>query len=72
VPLGRFSVEGLKSRNLRYTLQHLRREGCRFKIVAVEHVPSTLDTLAATSAEWLASKNVREKGFSLGRFERDM
>jgi phosphatidylglycerol lysyltransferase len=71
VPLERFSMEGLKSRNLRYTLRHLRREGCRFEIVPVEHVPDILDTLAAISAEWLSAKNAREKGFSLGRFERD-
>ena len=71
VPLERFSIEGLKSRSLRYALRHLRRDGCRFEIVPVEDVPGILDTLGEISAEWLASKNVREKGFSLGRFERD-
>jgi phosphatidylglycerol lysyltransferase len=71
VPLDRFSVEGLKSKNLRYTFRRLRREGCRFEIVPIAQVPGILDTLAAISAEWLADKNVREKGFSLGRFERD-
>jgi phosphatidylglycerol lysyltransferase len=71
VPLERFSIEGLKSRNLRYTLRHLRREGCRFEIVPVEQVPDLLDVLAAISAEWLSAKNVREKGFSLGRFDPD-
>jgi phosphatidylglycerol lysyltransferase len=71
VPLERFSIEGLKSRSLRYALRHLRRDGCRFEMVPVEDVPGILDTLGEISAEWLASKNVREKGFSLGRFERD-
>jgi phosphatidylglycerol lysyltransferase len=71
VPLDRFSIEGLKNRNLRYALRRLRRDGCRFEIVPLEDVPGILDTLAEISAEWLASKNVREKGFSLGRFERD-
>jgi phosphatidylglycerol lysyltransferase len=71
VPLDRFSIERLKNRNLRYALRHLRRDGCRFDIVPREDVPGILDTLAEISAEWLASKNVREKGFSLGRFERD-
>jgi phosphatidylglycerol lysyltransferase len=71
VPLERFSIEGLKNRNLRYALRRLRRDGCRFEIVPVEDVARILDTLAEISAEWLASKNVREKGFSLGRFERD-
>ena len=71
VPLERFSIDGLKSRNLRYTLRRLRRDGCRFEIVPVEDVPGILDTLGEISAEWLTSKNAREKGFSLGRFERD-
>jgi phosphatidylglycerol lysyltransferase len=39
--------------------------------VPVEEVSGILDALGEISAEWLASKNVREKGFSLGRFERD-
>lgn len=69
VPLAGFSIEGLKHRNLRYTLRHLRREGCRFEIVSVEDVPGILDRLAAISAEWLSAKNAREKVFSLGRFE---
>jgi phosphatidylglycerol lysyltransferase len=71
VPLERFSVEALKNRNLRYALRRLRRDGCRFEIVPVEEVPGILETLAAISAEWLSFKHVREKGFSLGRFERD-
>ncbi len=71
VPLDRFSIEGLKNRNVRYTLRHLRREGCRFEIVPIEDVPGIMDTLAEISEEWLVSKNVREKGFSLGWFERD-
>ena len=71
VPLDRFSIEELKSRSLRYTFRRLRRDGCRFGIVPVEDVSGILDALGEISAEWLALKNVREKGFSLGRFERD-
>jgi phosphatidylglycerol lysyltransferase len=71
VPLAGFSIEGLKHKGLRYTLRHLRRDGCRFEVVPVDQVPDVLDSLAAISAEWLHTKNVREKGFSLGRFERD-
>jgi phosphatidylglycerol lysyltransferase len=70
VPLDTLSIEGLKSRNLRYKLRRLRREGCRFEIVPVAEVPGILDALAAISDEWLKSKNLREMGFSLGRFDR--
>jgi phosphatidylglycerol lysyltransferase len=71
IPLAGFSIETVKHKGLRYTLRHLRREGCRFEIVPVDEVPGVLDTLAAVSAEWLDAKSVREKSFSLGRFERD-
>ncbi|MGH6898117.1 MAG: bifunctional lysylphosphatidylglycerol flippase/synthetase MprF [Geminicoccaceae bacterium] len=71
VPLERFAIDGPDHRGLRYTLRRLRRDGCRFEIVAVEAVPAILDPLAAISDEWLKSKNVREKGFSLGRFDPD-
>ena len=47
VPLDGFSIEGLKQpASLRYTLRHLRRDGCRFEIVPVEDVPGILDTSA--------------------------
>jgi phosphatidylglycerol lysyltransferase len=71
VPLERFSIDGLKHKGLRYTFRRLRRDGCRFELVPVENVPAILETLAAISAEWLKFKNVREKSFSLGRFDRD-
>jgi len=71
VPLDRFELDGPDHRGLRYTLRRLRREGCRFEIVVAPDVPAILDTLAAISDAWLRSKNVREKGFSLGRFDRD-
>jgi phosphatidylglycerol lysyltransferase len=71
VPLERFAIDGPDHRGLRYTLRRLRRDGCRFEIVPVEQVLAILDTLAAISDEWLRSKNVREKGFSLGRFDHD-
>ena len=71
VQLDRFGVEGPARHGLRHTLRRLRREGCGLEIVAAPDVPAILDTLAAISAEWLKSKHVREKGFSLGRFDRD-
>ena len=69
VPLDGFSIEGLRHKRLRYTLRHLRRDGCRFEVVPVEDVPGILDAVAVISSAWLKSKNVREKGFSIGRFD---
>jgi phosphatidylglycerol lysyltransferase len=71
VPLDRFAIDGPDHRGLRHTLRRLRRDGCRLEIVAAPDVPGILDSLAAVSDAWLKSKNVREKGFSLGRFDRD-
>jgi phosphatidylglycerol lysyltransferase len=71
VPLAGFEVEGPERKGLRYTLRRLRREGCAFEIIPVEGVPAVLASLHSISDHWLAAKNVREKGFSLGRFEPD-
>jgi phosphatidylglycerol lysyltransferase len=69
VPLERFTIEGSRHKSLRYTLRRLQRDGCRLEIVPAAAVPGILPDLAAVSAEWLRAKNVREKGFSLGRFD---
>lgn len=71
VPLDGFSLDGPKHRGLRYTVRRLRRDGCRLEIVPAEEVPLILGSLAELSDAWLSSKNVREKGFSIGRFDRD-
>jgi phosphatidylglycerol lysyltransferase len=40
-----------------------------FEMVPVEQVPALLPDLRQVSDAWLAEKRVREKGFSLGRFD---
>ena len=69
VPLERFTIEGPSHKSQRYTLRRLRRDGCRLEILPPAAVPAILPALARVSAEWLRAKNVREKGFSLGRFD---
>ncbi len=69
VPLERFTIEGHRHKSMRYTLRRLRRDGCRFEIVAPAAVPGMLPALARISSQWLRTKNVREKSFSLGRFD---
>lgn len=70
VDLATFSLEGGKRSNLRQTVTRGRREGSSFEVVPPEGVPTILDRLAEISAAWVAAKNAREKGFSLGRFDR--
>ncbi len=70
VPLPNFSLEGGSHKNLRQTWKKAAREGCMFKIVEPEGGSlSVWDEMRSVSAAWLAEKNTREKGFSIGSFQ---
>lgn len=69
VDLAGFSLEGSAMRTLRQTVRKLEREGARFSIVPVADVPAIMPELATVSDQWLAAKDQKEKGFSLGRFD---
>ncbi len=69
VPLPGFSLEGSEMGRLRYTRRRLVREGHSFEVLPPEAVPAVLEELRAVSEDWLAGKNTREKGFSLGFFD---
>ena len=71
VDLRRFSLDGSERKRLRQVLRDGERAHADFSVVPVERVPELLPALRAVSAEWLASKRVREKGFSLGRFDEE-
>lgn len=71
IPLASFSLEGGTRRKLRYTQRNLlEREECRVEVLPPEAVPAVLDELERVSNSWLAAKHSREKGFSLGFFNR--
>jgi phosphatidylglycerol lysyltransferase len=69
VDLGRFSLDGGERKGLRRVLRDAERARAEFSVVTVARVPELLPALRAVSAEWLAQKRVREKGFSLGWFD---
>ncbi|MEN6494577.1 MAG: bifunctional lysylphosphatidylglycerol flippase/synthetase MprF [Thermoguttaceae bacterium] len=71
VALAAFSLEGSSYRDLRQTVHRLTRDGCWLEVVPAEDVPPLLPSLRQISDAWLAAKNTREKGFSLGRFDED-
>lgn len=71
VELAGFSLDGAARKTLRNTRNRLAREGCTFRIVPAADVPALLPALAQVSDDWLASKQTREKGFSLGYFDAD-
>jgi phosphatidylglycerol lysyltransferase len=71
VPLADFSLEGHARKSIRGTHRHAERDGCRFEIVPASGVAPLMDELRRVSDAWLAEKEMREKGFSLGFFDPD-
>ncbi|MFK4234886.1 bifunctional lysylphosphatidylglycerol flippase/synthetase MprF [Pseudomonas guariconensis] len=68
VDLRRFDLEakGKEMKDLRYTWNRGGRDGLTLEIHEPGDAP--LEALKEISDAWLGGKNVREKGFSLGRF----
>ena len=67
-----FDLEGSRNKAFRNTIHRLDRSGCRFQIA--EPTQDSADLMAEmreVSQAWLAEKNSREKGFSLGFFRED-
>ncbi len=60
---------GKEMKALRYTWNRGQRDGLTVQFYASGQAP--LDELQGISEAWLQGKNVREKGFSLGRFSPD-
>ena len=70
VPLGSFSLEGAAYKEFRAIKRKMEeREGCRFRILDPAGAGERLEDLRRVSDDWLAEKNTREKGFSLGFFQ---
>ncbi|CAI8789425.1 phosphatidylglycerol lysyltransferase [Pseudomonas sp. IT-196MI5] len=71
VDLKRFDLEakGKEMKDLRYTWNRGTRDGLSLEIFEPGQAP--MDELKVISDAWLTGKNVREKGFSLGRFSND-
>jgi phosphatidylglycerol lysyltransferase len=71
VPLADFSLEGGSRKSLRHSCSRIEREGCALDLVEPPLTDALLDELQTISDDWLARKNAREKGFSLGYFDRN-
>lgn len=68
VDLNAFSMAGAAHKDDRNLKNKLEKEGYAFEIIPREAVSGVLPELRHVSEEWLRSKNVREKRFSLGNF----
>jgi len=70
VPLADFALDGPERRELRNVMRRCEKDDLGFRVLPAADVPARLDELAAISDAWLDAKSTREKGFSLGFFER--
>jgi phosphatidylglycerol lysyltransferase len=68
VRLETFSLDGSSRAALRQAHRRAQRDGLGFRIAGVEEVVALLPTLKQISDDWLQTKSVAEKGFSLGCF----
>lgn len=71
VPLTDFSLEGGRFKDLRQSAARAAREDLEFMIVPAQGVTSIEPELRAVSDDWLNTKNVREKAFSMGFYAID-
>ncbi len=69
VKLSGFTLKGKAHSGLRQSVNKVIREGGSFEIIPAEGVADILSELRLISDQWLADKNSREKGFSLGFFD---
>lgn len=70
VPLSDFGMEGRRRAKLRQSRNRAIRQGLQFELIHPPFSEGLLDELQSISNQWLAEKGAREKGFSLGFFDR--
>jgi phosphatidylglycerol lysyltransferase len=71
VNLNDFSLEGAQHRDLRSVHNKILKQDYTFEIIPTDRLPNIIEQLKIISDTWLAEKNAKEKGFSLGFFEAD-
>ena len=69
VDLTGFDLASSSRAGLRHAVSRSRRDGAEFAVVPASEVPGIMPELKRVSDQWLATKGVHEKGFSLGFFD---
>ena len=69
--LERVTLEGHVGKMYRQVLRRAERDGVRFRVLSCDEVAARLDELEAISDDWLRTKGLGERQFSLGFFDRD-
>ncbi|MBL0162134.1 MAG: bifunctional lysylphosphatidylglycerol flippase/synthetase MprF [Xanthomonadales bacterium] len=71
IPLAEFSLAGKRWEDLRQAVNRSTKEQLSFELLEPPFDTVLMSELEQVSDQWLAEKSAREKGFSLGRFDRD-
>ncbi len=71
VSLDTFTLDGGERKGLRKTIRKTEADGATFEIVAPESFPEIAGAVREVSDGWMKERHVREKGFSLGRFDEN-
>lgn len=71
VDLERFTLDGPRGARFRQLVRRLEKDGGSFRVLPAGEVRERMDELRAVSDDWLRTRSVAEKGFSLGSFEPD-
>jgi phosphatidylglycerol lysyltransferase len=69
VRLDRITLEGHSGKMNRQILRRAERDGVRFRILPPEQIEERLPELASISEDWLRTKKVVERQFSIGFFD---
>jgi phosphatidylglycerol lysyltransferase len=70
LPLSRVTLDGPDGKLYRQILRRGDRDGAHFRVMPPYEVERRLDELQEISDDWLRSKNVSERQFSIGFFDR--
>ncbi len=71
VPLAGFTLVGKRWEDLRQAVNRSVKEQLSFELLEPPFDTVLMSEIERVSDQWLAEKDVREKGFSLGRFDPD-
>jgi phosphatidylglycerol lysyltransferase len=70
LPLARVTTDGPAGKMFRQILRRGERDGVRFRVMPPYEAARRVDELQEISDDWLASKSVVERQFSIGFFDR--
>jgi phosphatidylglycerol lysyltransferase len=71
VNLSSFSLQGGHWSGTRNNIKKMEKNNCRVEIIQKKDYDRMMQELSSISNQWLENKNTREKGFSLGFFDKD-